>query len=377
MQTTNAHKRKSTVRSSQKCQVVGVGKRRDGRQRYWCIRHRADATAKYGKPMRTCLSAHVPPLRKKDVLDLDIDKYHGGVALWGAVPAVYDTTRLPLERGIHVHARQTPNSSKELDFTYRAVRILGGKLPRQGVVISELDAIYYMASSVFGYEMKHVTCGYCGHAHLDRDWFSVHPHRRHLCAGCGRHFYDTDRSVGNPIIGFRALAGMRIHRTALSKKKLKIKQADFPNGIQIWGSNPAFLWTGDHVEDEGIHVHAFRDNPNEPAIDETYGAVTIDGVALDPEMVRIRMAQSTLPSLRGRVLPLECPACGAAQFARGEDAFTPKSQFKCCRCKHEFSSRGRMRKIVPNPLAIILKPLAENAPRVPQFAELDLLPETL
>jgi transposase-like protein len=377
MKTMKARKRKSPRRSSRGCKVVAVGKRRDGRMRYWCLRHRADATAKYGKPLTVCRAAHIPPLRKSEVLDLNIDKYRGGVALWGAMPAVYDTTRLPIERGIHVHARPRPDSPKELDFTYRAVRILSARLPRDGVIVSEFDAIYYMASSVFGYEMKYVTCTYCGHAHLDRDWFSVHPHRRHLCADCGRHFSDTERGVGNPIMGFRALAGMRDHKTAISKRELKIKQADFPNGIQIWGSNPAFLWTSDRVEDEGIHVHGFRDNPLEPVFDETFGKVTIDGVTLNPEMVRIRMAQSALPSLNGRVLPIECPACGATQFAKREDAFTPTARLECGRCKHEFSARGRKRKIVPNPLARVLEPLAQMAPREPQHLELDLLPETL
>ena len=40
------------------------------------------------------------------VLDLNLDQYPGGVGLWGAVPPVYDTTRLPLDFGIHVHARR-------------------------------------------------------------------------------------------------------------------------------------------------------------------------------------------------------------------------------------------------------------------------------
>jgi len=345
--------------------------------RYWCLCHKADATAKYGKPTRACRAAHIPPLRANEILKLNIDKYSGGVALWGAMPAVYDTTTLPIERGIHVHARPTPNSKKELDFTYRAVRLLSDRLPRGGVLISELDAIYYMASSVFGYGMKHVRCTYCGYAHLDRDWFSVHPHRRHLCAGCGRHFSDTEKAVGNPIIEVRTLCGISGHKTRPAKKKLQIKQADFPNGIQIWGSNPAFLWTTPRPEDEGIHVHGFLDDPHEPEFDETFSEVTIDGVRLGPEMVRIRMAQSALPSLKGRVMPIECPECGAAQFAKGEDAFTPSAYFTCRQCKQEFSPRGRIRKVVANPLARILERLAEKAPRPPQEHELDLLPETL
>src|SRR5258708_1652769 len=36
------------------CHVVSVGKRRDGGTRYWCLLHRADATAKYGRPAKSC-----------------------------------------------------------------------------------------------------------------------------------------------------------------------------------------------------------------------------------------------------------------------------------------------------------------------------------
>src|SRR5205085_5269707 len=121
---------------------------------------------------------------------------------------VYDTTRLPMDRGIHVHARPTLNSKKEMDCTYRAVRILSNRLPKEGIVVSEIDAIYYMVSSVFGFEMRHVVCPSCRCPHLDRDWFSVHAHRRHLCAGCGKYFRDTEIAVGNPIAGVRKACGV-------------------------------------------------------------------------------------------------------------------------------------------------------------------------
>jgi transposase-like protein len=49
--------------------------------------------------------------------------------------------------------------------------------------------------------MCYVTCTHCGWPHLDKDWFSVHPHRRHLCAGCGKLFHDQVKGIGNPIMG--------------------------------------------------------------------------------------------------------------------------------------------------------------------------------
>jgi len=124
--------------SSRGCNIVAVGKRRDGGTRYWCLRHRADATAKHGKPAHACRAAHVPPIPAEDVFPLDISKYAGGIALWGAVPAVYDTTRLPMDRGIHVHTRVTAQPEKEIDCTFRAVRILERRLPREASLFPSL-----------------------------------------------------------------------------------------------------------------------------------------------------------------------------------------------------------------------------------------------
>src|SRR5262249_19533423 len=280
---------------------VAIENGRDGGKRYWCRAHRADATAKGGTPARKCRAADTVPIRADEILTLELDKYLGGVALWGAVPAVYDTTRLPMDRGIHVHARPTPESKKEMDFTYRAVRLVGRGQPDDGVVVSEIDAIYYMVSSVFGFPMSYVTCTYCGWPHLDKDWFSVHPHRRHLCAGCGKHFHDSVNGIGNPIVGVRDACGVGEHEIAPAAKTLDIKQSEYPGGIQIWGSNPAFLWTGFKHEEEGIHVHAFLEGQTEPELDDTFREVTIDGIQLDPVMVRVLMAQHVMPSLKGRV----------------------------------------------------------------------------
>lgn len=360
---------------SQDCQVVAVGKRRDGAMRYWCPRHKADATAKYGVPATLCRASHIPPISAADTLALRIEEHAGGIALWGAVPPVYDTTKLPMDRGIHVHARARPGAEKEIDGTFRAVRILGSRLPEGDVSVSEIDAIYYMATSIFGYEMKYIRCPYCGEAHLDRDWFGVHPHRRHLCAGCGRHFPDDDTAIGNPICGVGHACGVTTHHARLSQGRLDIRQVDFPAGIQVWGSNPAFIWTSETSEAEGIHVHAYHEDCDRPELDETYAEVTIDRVSLDPIIVRILMAQAVMPSLKNRVLPIDCPSCGRAQFSVGDLAFTPVSTHTCTGCGRRFQAPGRLRKTIANPLPAILARLSETAPRQPQEHDLDLISE--
>ncbi|WP_437512705.1 hypothetical protein [Sorangium sp. So ce1099] len=366
--------------SSNECRIVSVGKRRDGGTRYWCLQHKADATAKYGRPAENCRYSHIPPIKSDEILALDVSQYAGGIALWGAVPPVYDTTLQPLDRGIHVHARRSSGGHKEIDATYRSVRLLVGikDLPKQELVISELDAIYYMVTSVFGYSMKYVECLHCGHPHLDKDWFSVHAHRSHLCAGCGKHFRDSDVAIGNPICKVRSVLGVRAQKPKTSKKQINLRQADYPGGIQVWGSNPAVVWTSKHSEEEeGVHVHAFREDGALAALDDTFSRVTVDGIALDPLMVRTLMAQSALPHISNRVIAINCASCGTSAFDAGEHAFTPKTQRRCENCGNESFETGRLRKVVGNPLVEILERLADRAPRPPQMHSLDLLPETL
>jgi hypothetical protein len=286
---------------------------------------------------------------------------------------VYDTTRLPVERGIHVHARLTPKSEKEIDYTYSAVRIVGKNLPANGIIVNQVDAIYYLVSSIFGLSLRFVTCTHCGWPHLDKDWFSVHPHRRHLCAGCGKHFHDRVTGIGNPIVGVRDVCGGREHKIVPAPETLDIKQSKYPGGIQVWGSNPAFLWTQHKPEEEGIHIHAFLEGQTEPKLDGTFREVTLDGIKLDPVMVRVLMAQNVMPSLKDRVRSMSCPNCGHAGFDVGEAAYSPSPIHTCSECGGQFPSRGRLRNAVANPLPAILEDLAKVAPRPPQQHRLDLL----
>ncbi len=356
------------------CDIKPVAKRRDGGTRYWCLVHKADATAKYGRRAKKCRGANLRQILPEEVFNLRMNDYPGGVSLWGAVPPVYDTTRLGIDRGIHVHARKEVNGVKKIDQTYRGVRIFNSRSSKEGSLVSELDAIYYMVSAVFGFTVSHVNCTFCGYSHLDKDWFSVHPHRRHLYAGCGKMFMDAQLGIGNPIA---SLSQRNSKAPIEAKKKLNINQADYPGGIQIWGSNPAFIWTSPIDEDKGIHVHAYRASSATPIIEDTYSSVTIDGIRIDPDMVRTLMAQSALPHLEKRIVSLNCPKCRLAHFDSGVNAITPTLEHKCVSCGYIIKSRGRVRKVVANPLLATLEDLAAKAPRPPQRHRLDLLPETL
>ena len=178
-------------------------------------------------------------------------------------------------------------------------------------------------------------------------------------------------------MGIREACGFEEHKVAPAAKTLDIKQSDYHGGIQVWGSNPAFLWTSSKHEEEGIHVHAFLGDQAEPAIDDTFREVTIDGIQLDPVMVRVLMAQNVMPSLKGRVRSIDCQHCGQPGFDSGEAAYVPGPTHICAECGRQFPTPGRTRNMVANPLPTILAKLAKTAPRQPQQHQLDLLPETL
>lgn len=360
------------------CRIVSVGKRRDGGTKYWCLEHRADATAKYGKPANQCRYSHVAPLTDDDIVRIEISEFNGGIALWGAIPAVYDTTTWPMERGIHVHARKVANGEKQIDNTYKRVVLERGD-GKELIEVNELDAIYYMVSSVFRQEMTVVICTRCGYSHLDKDWFSVHSHIRHLCSGCGYNFKDTKLGIGNPVIAVRDIFEQGKKRSLVpAARKLDIRQSDFPGGIQLYGSNPAIVWTSNKSEEEGIHVHAYmRLDKHEYAIDNTYDDVTIDGIRLNADQLRTLMAQNALPHINGRVQSLICPFCEQYHFDIGSHAYTPHDKHLCEWCGREFSAKGRLRQTIGNPMVSILEKLSKSAARQVQKHDMGLLPETI
>ena len=149
-------------------------------------------------------------------------------------------------------------------------------------------------------------------------------------------------------------------------------------GIQIWGSNPAILWTNEKHEDSGIHVHVYSENdPASLKYDETFGKVVVDGLELDPIMVRTLMAQNCLPHLKGRIISLQCSKCGKWHFDEGSAAFTPAIARACLECGNVIKSNIKLRKVVSNPLKQVLDTLALNSPIPRKEHSLELIPETI
>lgn len=284
------------------CSISMVGKLRNGAPRLWCIVHRSQA-----RSLDHCLDASTPIAPPKKVR-FDLTKYPGGVALWGALPPVINTATVPGESGVHVHARRVAGGKKNIDATFDEVTVIDGD---NEVRLIATSATAFNISRLFGQEVKYLRCPRCGEAHIDAGEFAARPHRKHLCLACGRDFYDSEPSIGNPI----ALVAARYQEgrsVVAAGRPLKAIHDEFSGGFQVWGTHPAILWTASVPEESGIHVHGFKRGDEMPSVDETYDEVEIDGLKLEAEQIRLLMAQMAIPGLAERLITAECPRCKQA-----------------------------------------------------------------
>ena len=350
---------------SDDCHIVRVPEPRLGKAKFWCVSHEASATARFGGRMPRCEGAYktISEVRR---FKLDPSVYPGGVALWGAVEPVYNTANVPAERGIHVHARIQPGKRKVIDRTYDAVELTVPKdLFSEGtVLITGETAVAYYLSRFLNRQIVHIFCPYCETPHLDSDWFSVKPHRVHLCHGCNKLFKQDVRRVSNPLEAVRHKLGDRDagRKTIPAKGALNIRQSEYPFGLQIWASNPALLWTSKRSEEAGIHVHGWKRETLDPQLDGTFATVRIDGVELDEQQLRQFMAQNSLIYLRRKVASLRCPNCDEAKFDRGDEGFRPRNGHLCEACDAKFETPGHRRLVVSNPFVETIAKL--NAARL-------------
>ncbi len=296
-----------------------------------------------------------------DVLIIDLALFPGGIALWGGLPPVYDTTDMAVERGVHVHARKAADGGpKVIDSSYPVVNIVSGGCT---VAISADAAESYVAAAILGLPLKYLVCPCCDLPHLDTRDYALHPHRMHLCQGCGRLFEDAERAIGNPIVLAKALLGDSRWSPERQMKRvlrpLDIKQSDFSGGVRIWGTHPAILWTAPRGEEDGIHVHAYgRAGEESPLIDETFGAVSIDGIGLDPRAVRSFMVQQQAPSVLAKLARVICDRCSTPIVeAAAPAAIAPSTQHQCD-CGHVTSTT---KAVIANEMPEILKQLYESA----------------
>ncbi len=353
---------------SKECDIVEVGKSRNGKFRYWCMAHGANATGRYGTRLQICEGAYLA-ISEADCFDLDGSKFPGGIGVWGAVEPIYNTSSFEFVPGVHVHARMSDSDDmKSIDKTFPAIRLSWdyNLFERKQVIIDQQAAVNYLASRYLDAKIDHLFCSHCGAVHLDSDYFAVHPHRRHLCHACGKYFSNGERGISNPVAFLRKLRDdsdeNRMYERAT--EVLQINQADHPGGIQIWASNPAILWTVPRPEKEGLHVHVFgrsAQTEHERCKDDTFGKVIIDDICIDENMARQLMIQNSLPYLKNKIDSLYCPDCLCPHFDAGIIGFSPHKEHICENCGGKFVTPGKRRLVVSNPLRQTLTDLQKNS----------------
>ncbi len=248
--------------NSDKCDIRAEIKLRNGYPNWWCFTHFCSARGEKGTKLEKCTKADQPPLTDEQKIYIDLDKYAGGVGIWGSLEAVYDSKREVPEKGVHVHLREQEGMEKVVDQTFQEVYV---KNPRKNkseewIKINEYTACAYTASVLFNRNIKVINCKYCSEPHIDADWFAVHYHKKHFCTHCGRDYIDSEPGISNPVIYIQEqLSEQLAHRTLTNvTRKLQASQKDYPGGIQIWASNPAIIWTASRAEEAGIHVNHRR-----------------------------------------------------------------------------------------------------------------------
>ncbi|MEQ9490135.1 MAG: hypothetical protein RIM72_14200 [Alphaproteobacteria bacterium] len=349
--------------NTNECDIRHAGLNRNGKDRWWCRTHGANATGKHGVRLEKCVNASFDVTKLKR-LELDIDLYEGGIGIWGAVEPVFNTTSKTQCTGVHVHARKSSAvDKKDIDGTFDVVTIpdKADLFNNQPIAITKNAAIAFYISTYLNRDLKYLICPHCRSVHLDEAEFVLTPHVKHLCTSCGRYFDDTVRGVSNPVEYFRTLSSHFLTERKFidPERELNIRQECYPGGIEIWASNPALIWTRTKPEEKGIHVHAYDGENLKPCIDDTYSSVRIDDVYLEVEQIACLMAQQTLVSIKSKLCVIDCPACKKSHFDKNYFAFEAHKKHVCEHCKEAFSVK---KPVVSNPVVRKLEFLSNKKP---------------
>jgi Zn finger protein HypA/HybF involved in hydrogenase expression len=301
---------------------------------------------------------HIAAMRAEPkLLRLDPKAYPGGIAIWGALPSVYDTSACPVDEGVHVHARVKVGGAKAIDETFDMVEVQldensAGRAA--AFVINGDDAAQFNTAAILKRRLKYLRCPECRHVHSDKLWNAVHYHTQHVCEHCQATFDDIEPGISNPLMLLKELCRDVLQDRPINdpvQRRIPVRQARFPGGIQLWGSNPAIIWTSPKLEEGGIHFHGFNWRTTQPTVDETFGRLDIDGIHIDPQSLRCLMAQQALSYLVPDLTTLTCPQCRSPHFDTSDQAIDPHDIHICEHCQTRFASAAPC---VSNPLVAML-----------------------
>ncbi len=335
------HNVPETLRGAGACEIRAEVKLRNGNPKWWCHTHGLAAGAPDGAALEQCPGVWFEPVQKDLRLELHLSE--GDVALWGALEPAITCGEVPAEVGkVHVHRRLTAGGVKDIDQSFDIVVLRHGS---HELLVEGMAAVAYSVSELAGRPMTALACPHCGGQHIDEKTFATRAHSKHQCNACGRNFNDrSGPSVSNPLAGAAAALGLPAAEPPVpTMRTIKLRRDDF-SGVALWPSNSAILSTMSRPEEEGIHVHAWRDGRLE--VDETYGRVSLDGEPIDLASLRALAVQRALAD-GAPIVALACHVCGLSFVSPSAGWVQPVTSHECTSCGAVTRTR---RKSFANPL---------------------------
>lgn len=210
------------------------------------------------------------------------------VAVWCSMPAAIATGQIvPRHPRLHVHARREAGAAKTIDADFAAVSIvynadtkLFGSTDINRVNITPPAAFEFVCGLEAKRKMSCINCAHCGYPHLDLGDFAKKPHRRHFCGNCGRDSTMSKTAIiSTPLRPLHDLYAKFVTYEVPSRE-LNLDEHKHCS-YALWASTPAIIWKSNRPQMFGIHVHLCDESGR--VIDDTYGAVILDGKVLKRE----------------------------------------------------------------------------------------------
>ena len=287
------------------CDIVGAGKMRNGKERWWCRTHqrhwgtKADIADAALNGVTRC-SNHAQPMSY--VIDPKHIKIqdHAEVGIWCSMPPALTHKGPPVQRRpkVHVHVRNVPGHDKVIDQDFKALSLyynasdsLFGSSEITKVHLTPPSALEFVLALESGKSMGCINCRDCGYPHLDLGEFARKEHSKHLCGNCGRDNTWSSAPIAStplkPLHDQFSKANQYVDVTS------SINLDDYAGlPFQVWASTPAVLWTAERAQERGIHVHVYKDGNY--LIDDTYGTVIFKGKPLQRSDLLAVMIANTI-----------------------------------------------------------------------------------
>ena len=287
------------------CDIVGAGKMRNGKDRWWCRTHQrhwgtkadiADAAqcgsmrcSNHAQPMSYVVNPH----------HINIQDY-AEVGIWCSMPPALTHRGVPEPRRpkIHVHVRERPAQEKVIDQDFKALSLhynandnLFASTEITRVHLTPPSALEFVLALESGKAMACINCRDCGYPHLDLGDFARKTHIKHLCGNCGRdNTWSSEPIASTPL---KPLHDQFSRANQYDDVVTTINLDDYAGlPFQVWASTPAVLWTANRPQERGIHVHVYKDSTY--LVDDTFGTVIYKGQQLQRAALLESMVACTI-----------------------------------------------------------------------------------